>query len=376
MENVWMSANNNYTQINPDFIIEKNLPVGVYNMLMTKMGPKLEKFKDKFEFDYKLYGLQEKFINYILKTYENTTGNLGVLLNGTKGTGKTVTAKILANNFNLPILLFKNFEDYNDTMLEFVSKIEQDCVILLDEYEKMFSEKDPTIIRLMDGLYNNKYRKIFILTTNNLSINDNMLSRPSRIRYIKQFGNLDFDTINEYLDDNLEDASLKDETLNLIDTLSIITIDILKSLTLEINIHGKDAFANIKEMFNITTKAYCYNTFYAYVGKNEYLENKSEFTIEQFIKDIDAYKKPDKNGNFGYRNDKTNTFDIGMATIENYTCFNDLTESDIFDHDKIIKINRENNVIIVDHRSSYIFYKINNPDYSPSMFKNTASSAF
>ena len=43
---------------------------------------------DKFEFDFELLGLEQKFIDHALKSYENTTGNFGILLNGVKGTGK------------------------------------------------------------------------------------------------------------------------------------------------------------------------------------------------------------------------------------------------------------------------------------------------
>ena len=47
------------------------------------------------------------------------------------------------------------------------------------------------------------------MTTNNLSVNENLLSRPSRIRYLKEFGNLSLDAINNYLDDNLSKENYK-----------------------------------------------------------------------------------------------------------------------------------------------------------------------
>src|SRR5687768_15668363 len=49
---------------------------------------------NEFKFDFKIYGLEEHFINRVLKTYKNTTGNLGMILNGVKGTGKTITGEI------------------------------------------------------------------------------------------------------------------------------------------------------------------------------------------------------------------------------------------------------------------------------------------
>ena len=57
------------------------------------MNPKtgeiyLEEFADEFTFGFKLYGLESNFIDHVLTTYRHTSSNLGVLLNGTKGTGK------------------------------------------------------------------------------------------------------------------------------------------------------------------------------------------------------------------------------------------------------------------------------------------------
>ena len=52
----------------------------------------LTKVNDKFEFPYKIYGLERDLINRVVKTYNTTKGiNLGVLLNGLKGTGAKYT---------------------------------------------------------------------------------------------------------------------------------------------------------------------------------------------------------------------------------------------------------------------------------------------
>ena len=91
---------------------------------------------------------------------------------------------------------------------------------------------------MIDGVYNNR-RKLYILTTNRLSVDENLLGRPGRIRYIKEFGNLSSKAINDVIDDNLEDVSLKEDILKLVDTLEISTIDILKSIIDEYNIMGE-----------------------------------------------------------------------------------------------------------------------------------------
>lgn len=135
------------------------IPVGVYKISMSKQGFYLEYVMSEFVFDYKIYGLQEDFINHVIKTYnEAQTGNLGILLNGTKGTGKTVAAKMIANRLHLPVIIVQNMgQEMNLQMMNYLStEINFDCVFFFDEYEKTF-DKDTTILSFMDG----QFSKIF-----------------------------------------------------------------------------------------------------------------------------------------------------------------------------------------------------------------------
>ena len=91
---------------------------------------------------------------------------------------------------------------------------------------------------MIDGVYNNS-RKLYILTTNRLTVNENLIGRPGRIRYIQEFRNLPVEAIKEYCADNLRDMSKLDTVLQEIDLLEISTIDILKAIVEEINIFGE-----------------------------------------------------------------------------------------------------------------------------------------
>ena len=119
----------------------------------------------------------------------------------------------------------------------FIQSLCFECVVLIDEAEKTFREEGEVLLKMIDGVYNEK-RKLYLLTTNSLCLDQNLLGRPGRIRYIKQFGNLTTNAINEYIKDNLEDLSKTPVVLKTVDTLEISTIDILKSIVDEVNIHG------------------------------------------------------------------------------------------------------------------------------------------
>ena len=213
------------------------------NPMMTRIG--LRRIADRFEFDFKIYELgTEPMIRLIKKTWESEPfveggKNLGVIFNGIKGTGKTLSAKLLCNAIGLPVVIVQN--DFKG-LLPFLLSLNFECVVFIDEAEKTFKkgEDDDILLRLIDGVYNAR-RRLYVLTTNQLTLNENLLGRPGRIRYRFEFSNLLPQAIEDYLDDNLlpEYAGQREKILEQIDLLEISTIDILKSLVDEVNIHGQ-----------------------------------------------------------------------------------------------------------------------------------------
>ena len=211
----------------------------IYEQPQTKrLG--LEKIDDTFRFDFKIYDLEcEDIMSKVIKTwtsdlFRESNKNLGVIFNGLKGTGKTIAAKLLCNRIGLPVIVISKPVD---SMLEFIQSLHFESIILIDEAEKTFREEQEVLLKMIDGVYNDM-RKLYILTTNKLSIDENLLGRPGRIRYIKEFSNLSAKAVNDVIDDNLKDTSLKEEVLKVVDSLEISTIDILKAIIDECNIMG------------------------------------------------------------------------------------------------------------------------------------------
>lgn len=302
MENKWIKQGGNFKIVPSSISVEDTLPVGIYSISQNPMNGELslDYVADKFEFDFELLGLEQKFIDHALKSYENTTGNFGILLNGVKGTGKSVTAKILANALNQPIILVDTAYKGIDS---FLASLNFKCVLFFDEFEKNFDPKeDVNILTIMDGVYNCCERKVFILTTNSLHINDCLLSRPSRIRYKKEFANISAEVINNLLDNLLKDQSIRDILFNYIITLEVCSVDIIKSLIIEINIHGVKSFEYIKEIFNVKASSVTYHlvtaygTYYDYNKDETHIRSRNEaiVAINRYMTLRDKYKRTEE----------------------------------------------------------------------------------
>ena len=285
-QNIWIQDGNTFmkgsatTKAHPE-----GLPKGIYEVRESMQGYYLNKLGDSFVFNYKLYGINNEFIEHFVKTYNNTTGNLGVLFNGIKGTGKTVTAEELCNQLGLPVIIVKSCKEANDMLKFLATQINFDCIFFFDEYEKEFKGSS-SVLSFMDGVHNSQYRKIFLLTTNELEINNNLLGRPSRIRYVRSFGNLPEETTLELLNDILIDKSAVEPVLDLIRQMQIITVDLVKALAQEVNIHGRDKIDLIRKNFNLEFSDFTYlvESIELESGYLNGIQNLNEQLFEKIIK--------------------------------------------------------------------------------------------
>jgi SpoVK/Ycf46/Vps4 family AAA+-type ATPase len=324
----------------------------------------------------------------VKNTYKAINGNIGVLFNGTRGTGKSVSAKILANELNLPVIIVKSMGDNNDGQISYLSSFNFDCIFFFDEFEKQFNERDCSILQFMDGVYTSEYRRIFLLTTNDLTVNENLLSRPSRIRYVREFGNLEREIVEEYLNDNLIDQSCKDELIDYVDTLTISTIDILKSIVEEVNIHGIEQFLKIKKSFNVATAVYNYRVIRGYI--NTRIVEKIQYNVDKFIDEAGRY---DKRWQLGQERDTALSMCKNDAerkkVIEEFNALlryeASLDRESIDDEDKawdklvpnkdefngelVIGVDKEKKVVVTLDNEYFGFYFIMNPDEKPSLYK-------
>lgn len=295
MSKVFLKRGDFYTVTDGNFSVMTNLDDGIYQTHQNPVTGEifLEKIADKFNFGFKLYGIDEALVNHVLNTYnkQETKKNIGVLLNGAKGTGKTVTAKYLCNKLGLPVIICDT--PYGG-LSKFLASINHDCVFFFDEFEKNFRIEcgddencaGEDLLSIMDGVYNSDNCHVFMMTTNELKVNDNLLCRPSRIRYLKSFGDvIDRKILEEYIDDTLVKKEYREEILDFVDRLTIATIDIVKSIVEEVNLHDVHV-DEFKQFFNVKEAVYTYH-----IRKYAYCANPGEkpsVTKDDFLKQLDV----------------------------------------------------------------------------------------
>lgn len=160
----------------------------------------------------KLYKLpdDDKFIKRVLNYFNSDLANstTGVLLAGVKGTGKSILAKRLAIESELPIIVVDG--DVPSRLLNILFKgFDTPVVIIFDEFEKTYdySDDQSNLLTLLDGIEANT-KKLVIMTCNDLNeVNDNFIDRCSRIRYFREY---DGNSNDAFVEEMAKDKGIKD----------------------------------------------------------------------------------------------------------------------------------------------------------------------
>jgi energy-coupling factor transporter ATP-binding protein EcfA2 len=217
--------------------LHHTLPVGNYIIKQDQFSNLFFEGVDSFEFTSKRYGDNIRNTERILSTFLSRESSTGVMLAGEKGSGKSLLAKMLsieAAKQDIPTIII-NRPWTGDIFNKFIQDIEQPCVILFDEFEKVYnSEEQEGVLTLLDGVFPSK--KLFVLTCNDKwRVDSHMRNRPGRIFYMIDFKGLNQEFIIEYCNDNLINKSYIERVCSVSLLFSEFNFDMLKALVEEMN---------------------------------------------------------------------------------------------------------------------------------------------
>lgn len=161
-----------------------------------------------------------------VNTYFQKTSKLstGVMLSGIKGTGKTVMAKVIAKNSNLPIIVVD--EDYPTGRInDFFRKFETPVTIIFDEVDKHWDTED--LLGWLDGVQTNAKKLVLFTCNNEDRVNDYLKDRCSRVRYIRHFeANDNARFLREILrDKGIAEDKIEDIYTFIVNNFGLLSID-------------------------------------------------------------------------------------------------------------------------------------------------------
>lgn len=136
-----VSHGNVYDIYDDSLQTHEKLPAQTYVVLFSNQrGFYLEKYVEMEITELKIYGVHLDKVQKVLNSFDKVSRNLGVILSGDKGIGKSLFVKLLAMeavNKNIPLIVV---DTYIPGIASYIESIEQDVMVLFDEFDKTFGE--------------------------------------------------------------------------------------------------------------------------------------------------------------------------------------------------------------------------------------------
>ena len=266
------------------------LPAQTYTIGYSDFsGTFLEK-APSFELQEKVYGTHLNKAQKVLNSFKRMNRNLGVILSGEKGIGKSLCARIMAIKAieeGLPVIIV---DSPIPGLASFINSIEQECLLFFDEFEKTFGNKDDQVelLTLFDGTSVGK--KLFVVTCNKISgLNDVMINRPGRFHYHFRFAPPTDEEVKEYMQDKV-DPCYWDEIDKVLRFNSLVGLnyDCLRAIAFELN--SGAAFKDVIQDLNIINVGRTNYKMKLYMNNGEVLRDEESFNLVESEEDTTCWR--------------------------------------------------------------------------------------
>ena len=265
----FLKNGNTYRVATPESLdLHETLPAGNYIIRPDQFGNLFLEGIDAFTPPGKIYGDVDKLTDRMINTFLTRSHSTGVLLTGEKGSGKTLQSKMLSIRLaaqGIPTIVI-NAAWKGDGFNKLLQDIDQPCMILFDEFEKVYQREDQEhILTLLDGVFSSK--KLFVLTCNDKwRIDAHMRNRPGRIYYMLDYTGLESSFVREYCEDNLLNKSHIDGVCTVAAMFGEFNFDMLKAMVEEMNRYGETPQEVLK-----------------YLNAKPEFSNQDEYTVEAIV---------------------------------------------------------------------------------------------
>lgn len=185
--------------------------LGVPVQLVLPYGvDKIGSLKENFEEPVVRDDLWRDFENEVAEVAEDRRRKTSALLYGPPGNGKSHLVKYLATKYRMPVMIFTLNPDWtNHDLLLMFAQIPEKCIVLFEDFDNYFDGRRcilggdnkgikfsfDIILNGLDGAHTTHDGVVFIMTVNDINkVDEALKNRPSRFKFVREFGNPDLET--------------------------------------------------------------------------------------------------------------------------------------------------------------------------------------
>jgi hypothetical protein len=217
-----------------------HIPAYVYRIDYNPRTGAIELVKDRPRFDLptKCYGKVESYKTTIVDHFSKTTGATGVMLTGIKGSGKSLTAELIANTFivkDYPVFIIDR--KIPAELILTVARIASPCMFYFDEFGKIYHESHTTENTsseqdsLLPLFSDTSLKKVMFVVTGNSynEFSNYIINRPGRFFFSINFDKADEEIITEICNDFKIIPSITRLLIGYSDLMTDVSIDIIRA---------------------------------------------------------------------------------------------------------------------------------------------------